>query len=461
MEKRLLIPKPGRIIALALLVRLVMAIHVTNHEFLVGEGRVLADVASNLATGRGFMLSPEMLFPEREDNVRHSGMHSAAFEFYRRVDGFYGVLRPGVETTFFVPGYILFEAGIFLLAGVGNLAAVRVVQLVLLGTLSVAAGLSIARRFLKGWQLALAGLLMALDPFTIYYEAVPATQALFMVLFLLGILASLRALERPGALPAALAGAVWGMAYLVRPAAAAGAGILFVFIALARAPAGRKAMRLAASAGAFAVILLPWVMRLHDLTGQWRITPTQGGVNMWEFNGRIFSRYFTDELEGATLLYEPLRQEYLGRLASPGLAEFPAFTDEPEYVRDDILNERTAEFLRANPVLLLRLPLLRFVDFIKPFPLNPYPLVYLLAGAATFGVMLLFAGGGMALLVRTRNTGAVYLVTLVAAYMLMHIATASGTPQRVAADYPVAIFTTAALTWIAGRLRGARRRLGA
>ena len=122
----------------------------------------------------------------------------------------------------------------------------------------------------------------------------------------------------------------------------------------------------------FSLLMLPWGLRNREISGTFRFMPAQGGVNLWEYNGRIFTEHFENETEGALLLYSDLREEYLGRLNSPELAEFPEFRDEPEWVRDEILYDRNIRFMLENPVLTVRLISLRFVEFFKPFPLNSF-----------------------------------------------------------------------------------------
>jgi len=427
--------------------------------FLIGEGRMQEELATNLIEGRGFMIRRAMLSPEEES--RGGYLFQETFEFYRRVDGFYGGMRPERPTMFLVPGYAVFMAGIFAVFGVGNLLAVRGIQL-LLGLLTVLLGLRIASRYLSGRYLWFAGIFFALDPFEIYYEAIPATQALFSLLFLLSILLSLRLMEYRGRwsgilLRAVAAGAAWSAAFYVRPVSLP---LMLWFILLLpfapwmnrvlrrrgtqeRAAEGTFSIRGLAAAGTvlltFAVLMLPWGLRNRSICGTFRIMPAQGGVNLWEYNGRIFTDHFEGEARGSLLLYSGIRNEMLGNLNSPELAEFPEFRDEPEWVRDDILYERNISLMLANPILTLRLMTLRFVEFFKIFPLNSFSAAYTLAGILSMFWLLFFLWGGAWISAKWFGTAGLYLATGVAGYALMHVLTASGTPHRVAVDYPMAI----------------------
>lgn len=444
------------LLAFALAARIGAFILAGRGGVLVGEGRVYSDLAVNLLEGRGYTLSPSMLHPE-EDSETSRLLHTRTFQFYQRVDGFYGVLRPGRPTLFIPPGYPLLMAAVYSVFGAGDMLAVRGLQLAA-GLLTVLLGFRLARGQLSGRPLALVCLFMALDPFEIYYEAIPATQAVFSLLFMTALVLSTSALERRSALRALSASAVWGLAYHVRPAALP---VMAVFLLCILAAPGRPMLRrtaLAAGAAAvFLAVLSPWAVYARSVSGEWRITPTQGGVNLWEAGGRIFSSHFEGEIQGAETLYGPLRREFGDAIRKPWLAEFPEFRDEPEWVRDSILASRSIEFLAANPGLVPRLVLLRFTEFFKPFPFNDFPVHYILAGLATFGLVLLFAGAGLVLHLKSGEPAKLMLALTVVAYTLAHLASISGTPHRVALDFPLAVLAGTGYRVFRARAGAARR----
>jgi len=458
-----------RILLIALVARILVFGAASQGIFLIGEGRTQADLAQNILNGRGFMLSESMMHPPEEENA--PPLFRRSFEFFRRVDGYYGALRPGQPTLFLVPGYAVFMAGIFAIFGSGNYLAVSGIQL-LLGLLTVLIGLKIAGRFLSGRYLFIAGLFFALDPFELYYEAIPATQALFSLLFLLGILLSLRILQaslKGGRflLNALLAGVVWAAAFYVRPVALPVMAWLILILPftpllqriterLKGYPASARNRRWFSSGGfisasiilvVFSLLMLPWGLRNREISGTFRIMPAQGGVNLWEYNGRIFTDHFENEAEGALLLYSNLREEYIDRLNSPELAEFPEFRDEPEWVRDEILYERNIRFMLENPVLTMRLISLRFVEFFKPFPLNSFSLLYTIAGLLSLFWVLFFLWGGAVRCSFENGSEGFFLATIVAGYSLLHLLTASGTPHRIAIELPMAILALSGIRY--------------
>ena len=438
------------IFLLALLARLAVFFLAVSGFFLVGEGQVQADLAENIVSGRGFMLS-ESMFHDSDPR------RDASLEFFRETGGFYGVLLPEKPTAFLVPGFALFEALIFAVAGLGNLTAVVGVQLVL-GLLTVFLGMRIASRFLSGWWYTAAGVFIALDPFELYFQAVPATQALFSLLFIAGLLFSLRYLEKPRITNGVVAGLVWGVTFLVRPAALP----MVAWLAVMVLAAGKFSIRLLPSIlvmlASFAVVLTPWVLRNRNTMGRYQLLPLQGGVQMWEYNGRIFTDAFLDEAEGARLLYGPVRQFWLPRLNQAELAEFPAFTTETEFQRDSVLYSRQSSFLKANPLVFLHLSACRFAEFFKPFPLNRFSPVHTMLGLLSFFWVGVFFFAGMLLLIRTGRVG-VYTAGVIAGYILMHLLTASGTPHRVALDVPLIIASLVAVKYSFERFRAGKSSL--
>jgi hypothetical protein len=319
----------------------------------------------------------------------------------------------------------------------GDLMAVVAVQLAL-GILTVFLGLRLASRFLKGGWYAAAGFFMALDPFELYYQAIPATQALFTLLFVAGLLLSLRFLEAPGTARGILTGLMWGAAFMVRPVALPMILWLAAVFLVQRKFSLRSLMPVAILLAVFFVSLAPWMIRNRATMGRYQLLPLQGGVQMWEFNGMIFTDNFETEQEGARLLYGPLRNLWLDRLNSPELAEFPGFTVETEFERDSILYNRQLRFIRANPIVFMQLSACRFVEFIKPFPLNRFALFHTVIGLLSFFWVGLFFAAGLVIMLK-RGPAGIYIAGVIAGYILMHLLTASGTPHRVALDIPLAI----------------------
>lgn len=435
------------VLTTAFLARLAVFYLAVNGFFFVGEGEVQMNLAENLLSGRGFMLSEAMF---HDDDPRRD----AALEFFRETGGFYGALIPEEPTTFLVPGYAFFMAAIFMVTSPGNILAVVAFQLIL-GVLTVYLGMRLASRFLKGRWFVAASLLMALDPFEIYYQAIPVTQALFSLLFIAGLLVSIRFLEKPGAVRGITAGLLWGITFMVRPAALPMVVWLFLVFLYSRKFALRSLLPAGLLLLFFFLPVAPWMVRNKNTMGRYQLLPLQGGVQMWEFNGSLFTDQFHSELEGARLLYGPVRETWINNLQKPELAEFPDFTGETELERDSILYSRQMEFLRANPGVFLHLAACRFTEFFKPFPLNDYSFAHTILGFLSFFWVGIFFFSGIILLLY-RGTPGVFLAGVTAGYILMHVLTASGTPHRVAIDIPLFITALMGLRF-AGKRAGIRK----
>ena len=435
------------VLSTALLARLAVFYLAANGFFLVGEGMVQANLAENILSGRGFMLSETML---HDSDPRRD----AALEFFRETGGFYGALIPERPTSFLVPGYALFEAFIFMVTSPGNLLAVISVQLAL-GVLTVYLGMRFASRFLRGRWYTAAGVLMALDPFELYYQAIPATQALFSLLFVSGLLLSVRFLEKPGSLRGIAAGLSWGVTFMVRPAALPMVIWLSAVFLFSGGFSAKKLVTAGFTLLVFFASLTPWMLRNKNTMGRYQLLPLQGGVQLWEYNGRMFTDYFEGEQEGARLLYGPVRETWVSRLNQPHLAEFPEFSHHGEFERDSILTHRQSRFLMANPGLYLHLCACRFAEFFKPFPLNEFSFAHTFLGLLSFFWVGAFFGAGTLLLIRKGPIG-VFLAGVISGYILMHLMTASGTPHRVALDIPLFIASLVGLKYAVERLRSGK-----
>lgn len=121
-------------------------------------------------------------------------------------------------------------------------------------------------------------LLLALYPNHISYSTLYLTEPLFTLLFvaaLMLVLGSLRSWRS-----ALLAGAVLGLAILVRPAAL----LLPVFLLgwyIVQGLRMRALWLTILSGGATLLVLMPWLARNHAITGSWTVLSTTGGHNFW------------------------------------------------------------------------------------------------------------------------------------------------------------------------------------
>ena len=128
-----------------------------------------------------------------------------------------------------------------------------------------------------GDRVALAGaIVFALQPRLVASSSGVQSDGIHLALFLLGAWASWRALERRGAVLAALAGLLCGLAYLTRPEGLVVAAVFGLWLgvdALRRRLSWGSALTLGASFGAALLIVGgPYVLTLHELSGEWTLT---------------------------------------------------------------------------------------------------------------------------------------------------------------------------------------------
>lgn len=257
--------------------------------------------------------------------------------------GTYGLqtLRP--------PGYPTLIAGVYALFG-PSLLALRLVEAAL-GTLSVAvAGRVGAGLFGPRAGLIAAGL-MALHPVLAFLPSTQYSENTLVLVLTLAFGATFAAWKRDGIGRWALAGALFGLAVLVRPNSVMllpglGIGLLF---ALRRAGRGWIAPALAAGA-ALVITVSPWMVRCHRVHGYWYFVATGGGRQFWLGNNpratglTTSATWFTDA-------------------ETDSLARLP-----DEIARERWLYRRGMEFIRDEPGRAARLYLVKLGNLFALWP---------------------------------------------------------------------------------------------
>jgi 4-amino-4-deoxy-L-arabinose transferase-like glycosyltransferase len=247
------------------------------------------------------------------------------------------------------------------------------------GAALVIPSMAIARRLWGGRAALFAGLLVALHPNLISFSAAALTESFYALLLVCALYLVLRGTDDGGARRFAAAGAVLGLAFLVRPESVSvlvlfgifavagtgragvtgGAGATSGMGARAFVPAAR-ARRAIAMALLFAVALIPYVLLLRAATGAWT-TGSKAAVNLsspviWQ-----------DDLA---------REEYVYRLNDEGTARRI----------DDLARESVLAVLwRQKGAIAARYPA-RIVEGIRLFPmLFASPILFLLVPLGLFG----------------------------------------------------------------------------
>lgn len=159
------------------------------------------------------------------------------------------------------PGYSFYLAGLILLSG--DRLDIFLYSQGILGALSAALSIPLARRWLNRTLSILVGVLMAADPQSILRCADLRSDTLFTLLFLCGLFPLVSRQEKAGGWLSS--GALWGAATLCRPISMFLWGPVFLD-ALLRRVGWRLPILFVAG---FATLTLPWMARNAHHTGHW------------------------------------------------------------------------------------------------------------------------------------------------------------------------------------------------
>lgn len=188
---------------------------------------------------------------------------------------------------------------------------VRWGQLVMavLGVLTVAALFALTRRVFSRPVAIIAALLAAGSPFLVFLAAVPLTENLAALLYLLIAIALLNLASAASTGWALAAGALLGAAALNRPQILVLAPLIpcWAWVSL-RTLAGRRRMALAGLIlGSWMLVITPWTLRNLQLFGRLIPVSLQGGIALYEGNNP-FTGTALDKLEnGARGWYDDPR----------------------------------------------------------------------------------------------------------------------------------------------------------
>jgi 4-amino-4-deoxy-L-arabinose transferase-like glycosyltransferase len=181
------------------------------------------------------------------------------------------------------PGYPTLMAGVYALFGPG-LVALRVVE-ALLGTVAVGVVGAVGASVFGPTAGLLAAGLMALHPILAFLPATQYSENTLVLVLALAFGAMFAAWRRGGLWRWAVAGALFGVAALIRPNTV----VLVPGLGLGLLPALRRARRgwigpALAAAAALILTVAPWVIRCHEVHGRWFFVATGGGRQFWVGN---------------------------------------------------------------------------------------------------------------------------------------------------------------------------------
>jgi len=358
--------------------------------------------------------------------------------------------RPSIADTVYAyrtPGYPLFLAALW-----GNVRAIRVAQGVL-DTLTVLAVYLLARRWLDRRTSLLAGAVVALNPFLIYFSGLILSETLFTAMLAWGMVlmagsqARARASRRGGlGYRRFLAGGVLlALSGLVRPSAlllpvVLGVGGVWVNRAGRGAyqwdqeVARGKRWRLPVISTMLlvtALILLPWAYRNHRILGHWIWTTTNSGVTLYDG--------FNPAATGAS------NQSFLRDMP------FLRYPNQNEVGRSIYLSNLAKQWMWAHPQRVVWLAAAKIGRTWSPIPLSREyggQWRYVAVGLAysvpldllvIFGLMSVGGGGGL-----TRSAK-VFLLAPAIYFTVVHALSVGSLRYRVPVEAPMAVIAAAGL----------------
>ena len=226
------------ILAIAFIVRALAAVFFTGA--IDGEGAEYARIAQNLLWGNGYV----------------------------------GIAEEDGKQLFFPPLFPFTIAGVSLLTGDTEIAG-RIIS-VTMGALIVLPTYCIAMKMYDHRTATLAAVLVGFHPFLIYMSTTVFCEMTFLTLILAALCLALSATENPTPRNLLSSGVLYGLAYLMRPEAAAymliAATLIFLNTLIRqRSSAAFTSIRVGLMICTFVAVAAPYVAWLSAETGQFRI----------------------------------------------------------------------------------------------------------------------------------------------------------------------------------------------
>jgi hypothetical protein len=321
-------------------------------------------------------------------------LHKHSLEFY---DERFGQMVRAYRT----PGYPLLIA----LCG-ANLRIIRIVQ-ALIDTSTVLATWFLARKWLSPAACGFAGLIVAMNPFLIYFTGLILSETLFIAMLAWGlalVVMEKRKFDLIGFL-------VLSLSILVRP----GATLLPLVISFLTP---RRRIFLAI----FLVVMFAWMARNKLVVGDWILT-SNGGITMYDgFNPRA---------DGSS------DQSFVQKM--------PELRGMGEVDRSRYLNQLARDFIRSNPTAVIWLTLKKIARTWSPIPLSSEygsrRLYVLVAACYSIPFDLLVVWG--LLFGRLPRAAKVYLLIPAIYFTAAHALSVGSLRYRIPAEVPMAVLAVA------------------
>jgi 4-amino-4-deoxy-L-arabinose transferase-like glycosyltransferase len=196
----------------------------------------------------------------------------------------------GQPTSFRAPGWPLFLAGIYSLAG--PCVPLVYAVLCLLGAFACVLTYLLARELVAEGPARAAGFLAAFYLPHIYFSAGFHSEALFVPCLTMGIWLFLKARQRSSMILLVLAGLTLSWATLTRPFALLIWPIMLAILALAPSPRWSRLPKILAFTAAFFACIIPWTIRNQQVHGRFVLIATNGGSTFYGGNNERVAHEF-------------------------------------------------------------------------------------------------------------------------------------------------------------------------
>jgi len=264
-------------------------------------------------------------------------------------------LLPGSPTAMRPPLYPVMLAGIYSVAGVENLTAVRIVQAGMGLVLVLQVYLLAARMFNRRTALAAAAV-ACFYPSLIGFGNLLLSELLFTVLFCQGLLALQSHLLRPSFRQLAACGVLFGLATLTRSVLWPFIPVLAVYLFFAGVKRGyrRGFLEGLTAALAMAITIAPWTVRNTRLERTFTPVDTLGGRNMMmgNYEHTLFYRSWDTITVGGEKKWSKLLAD-----------ENPGYQELTQGQRDKLAMKRGIEYALAHPLQTIQRDIVKFFNF--------------------------------------------------------------------------------------------------
>jgi 4-amino-4-deoxy-L-arabinose transferase-like glycosyltransferase len=203
-----------------------------------------------------------------------------------------------------------------------------------------------ARRMIGRAAGGITALLVALDPFLVFYSGAVLSETLF-VFFLSALFYGVTlVLWRPRLAGAVLAGLAAGAAFLTRPSVPGVFALLALAIVVWGCPRWKGILCALLMAAVASAVVAPWAVRNHRLTGHWVFTTLGVGAS----------------------LYDAVGPQADGSSDMSFLHSMPELASMDEYARDSYLAGKAYDAFLDSPGRVARLAWVKAYRFWSPVP---------------------------------------------------------------------------------------------